>query len=204
MKNNNETVGNGKFVAFTYRLTDANTGTLLFEAKADAPDTMVYGVTNEIIPGLQSTMEGLKAADKFSVTLPPKVAFGERLEDNVITLPASTFERDGKMAEEVKEGALLPMLTEDGYTVTGRVISIDANNVTMDFNHPFAGLTVQFDGEVIEVRDATEEELKPRHCCGGGCHHGDGGCGDGCGNDCGCHGEDKADDCKCGGHCSSK
>lgn len=194
MSTDKEKIENGKFVAFTYRLTDANTGVQLFEAKADAPDTMVYGVTQEILPGLQGVMEGLAADDKFSVTLPPEVAFGERIEENVITLPASTFERDGEMAEEVKLGAILPMLTEDGFTVTGKVISIDPETVTMDFNHPFAGLTVQFDGEIVEVRPATEEELHPKHSCGCGCsHHGDG-------EGCGC----ASDSCGCGDKCECK
>ncbi len=220
MENKNEKVGPGKFVAFTYRLTNADNGELLFEAKADAPDTMVYGVTQEILPGLTSTMEGLGAQDKFSVTLPPEVAFGERLDDNVITLPTSTFERDGKMAEEVKVGAILPMLTEDGYTVTGKVIEMTPETVTMDFNHPFAGLNVQFDGEVVEVRDATEEEKQPKHgCCGGhcGCHSNEEGCGCGddcgcteekgscgCGDDCGCTEDKKDDNCGCGDNCQCK
>ena len=118
-QNNNEKVGPGKFVAFTYRLLNAENGELLFEAKKEAPDTMVYGLTQEIIPGLQNVMKDLKIQDKFSVTLPPEVAFGHRVDENVITLPLSTFARDGKVAEEVKVGAMLPMLTEDGYTVTG-------------------------------------------------------------------------------------
>ena len=195
-QNNNEKVGPGKFVAFTYRLLNAENGELLFEAKKEAPDTMVYGLTQEIIPGLQNVMKDLKIQDKFSVTLPPEVAFGHRVDENVITLPLSTFERDGKVAEEVKVGAMLPMLTEDGYTVTGTVTEMGPEEVTMDFNHPFAGLSVDFDGEIVEVRDATEDELHPKHGCGGcGCgHHGenneDCGCGDSCGcGDCGggCH-----------------
>lgn len=87
--------------------------------------------------------------------------------------------RDGEMAEEVVAGAELPMQTAEGFRILGRVISIDDKGVTMDFNHPYAGLTVTFDGEVTEVRDATPEELKPA----GGCHCG-GGCG---GGDCGDH-----------------
>lgn len=218
MSKSDEKIGHGKFVAFTYRLTNAADGSLLFEAKADAPDTMVHGVTREVVPGLQGVMEGLAPADKFSITLPPEVAFGERVEENVITLPASAFERDGKMVEEVKLGVMLPMLTEDGYTVTGKVIAIEPETVTMDFNHPFAGLTVNFDGEIVEVREATEEELHPKHACGCGCSHhqddaeggcgchGDGdGCGCGChgdGDGCGCHGDNSDESCHCGGDCA--
>lgn len=178
-----ETIDNGKFVAFSYKVTDDATGKVLFEAKENAPDMMVYGVTNEIVPGLASTLKGLKAGDKFSVTLPPAIAFGERSDDNIIEVPAEAFMRDGKMAEEVVVGASLPMMTAEGYTVTGTVMEIGEKGVKMDFNHPFAGLTVNFEGEVREVRPATEEELNPRHggCCGGcgGGHCADGGCSDG-------------------------
>ena len=70
----------------------------------------------------------------------------------------------------------------------------------MDFNHPFAGKTVEFAGEVVEVRDATEEELHPHHGCGGcGCgKHQDDSCG--CGDDCGCGGHSDSN-CGCGDSC---
>lgn len=196
---NIEKAGPGKFVAFTYKLSDAGNGNLIFETPADAPDNMVYGVTSDIVPALQNAMHGLKRGDKFSITLPPEVAFGERLDDNVVSLPLSTFERDGKIAEELKVGAELPMMTEDGYTIRGKVTEIGPQTVTMDFNHPFAGLTVKFDGEVVEVRDASPEELQPAHGCCCGHDHADGCCGghdhgDGC-----CGGHDHGDGC-CGGH----
>lgn len=172
---NAETIDNGKFVAFSYKVTDDATGKLLFEAKENAPDMMVYGVTREILPGLAATLKGLKAGDRFSVTLPPAVAFGERSDDNIIEVPIEAFMRDGKMADEVAVGAALPMMTAEGYTVTGIVNEIGEKGVKMDFNHPFAGLTVSFEGEVQEVRPATEEELNPHHggCCG---HCSDGHC----------------------------
>lgn len=185
---NAETIDNGKFVAFSYKVTDDATGKLLFEAKENAPDMMVYGVTREILPGLAATLKGLKAGDRFSVTLPPAVAFGERSDDNIIEVPIEAFMRDGKMADEVAVGAALPMMTAEGYTVTGIVNEIGEKGVKMDFNHPFAGLTVSFEGEVQEVRPATEEELNPHHggCCGGcadghcaGEHCSDGHCADG-------------------------
>ena len=79
--------------------------------------------------------------------------------------------RDGELAEEVKVDAELPMMTQEGFRVLGKVLDITDSNVRMDFNHPFAGLTVRYDGEIVEVRDATPEELKPVHSCGCGCGH---------------------------------
>lgn len=101
--------------------------------------------------------------------------------------------RDGQLATEVSLGAELPMMTQEGFMVRGRVKEIGTETIKMDFNHPFAGMTVKFDGEVTEVRDATPEELAPpQHGCGCGCSGGCGGgdCGDGCDcnhdHDCGC------------------
>ncbi|MDE7108923.1 MAG: peptidylprolyl isomerase, partial [Muribaculaceae bacterium] len=85
-----------------------------------------------------------------------------------------------------------PMMTAEGYRVEGTVLEV-GDKIKMDFNHPFAGLTVTYKGEVDEVRDATPEELHPVGGCGGGCGGcgggcgSDGNCGDSCGSDCGCN-----------------
>ena len=190
-----ETVGPGKFVKYSYRLYDNADGALLFETPADQPDEMVYGVSQEVVPGLIAALKDLAAGDKFSVTLPPAAAFGDRYDENVVTLEKQIFERDGELAEEVKVGAELPMMTAEGFRILGRVLDISDAGVKMDFNHPFAGKTVKFDGTVDEVREATPDELKPVGCgCGcGSC--GDGECGDGCG--CG-EGDSHCGDDACG------
>ena len=183
-------VGPGMYVEYSYKLYNDGDGSLLFETPARQPDQMVYGVSQEIIPGLIAAMRGLKAGDKFGVTLPPAVAFGERNPDEVIELEKDIFMRDGELAEEVKPGAILPMMTAEGYRIAGTVLEI-GDKIKMDFNHPFAGLTVRYDGLVETVREATPEELTPTSGCGGGC----GGCGGGnCGSDCG-------SSCETGGCC---
>lgn len=177
----------GKFVEYSYKLYNDANGKVLFETPEKAPDVMVYGVTEEIVPGLIEAMKGLKAGDKFEVTLPPEAAFGPRYDENIVSLDKEIFMRDGKLAEEVKIGADLPMMTQEGYRIIGKVLEV-GDKIKMDFNHPFAGLTVTYKGEIKLVRPATEEELHPTSgcgCgnCGGSC--GDGGCGEG---SCGCGG----------------
>lgn len=184
MSNKEYKVGPDMFVAFAYRLTDDADGKELFEVKADAPDCMVYGVTKEIVPGLIAAMTDLKAGDKFSVTLPPEAAFGPRYEENIMDLEKEIFMPEGELIEDVKVGAQLPMMTEQGFRVLGRVLDITDSHVKMDFNHPFAGKTVTYNGEVIEVRPATPEEMQPTQGCGCGCSH-EGNCSDGCGDGCG-------------------
>lgn len=188
-----EVVGPGKFVAYSYKLSEVDPKTEevkeeLFEATPDQPDVMVYGVSHEIVPGLVEVMKDLKKGDRFEVVLPPAAAFGDRYEENVLELDKEIFTReDGKMAEEVKVGAMLPMMTAEGYRIMGEVKEI-GDKIKMDFNHPFAGKTVKYVGEIVEVREATPDELKPIHGCGGGCgcDHGSscndcesGACGDG-------------------------
>lgn len=167
MENKQEKVGPGKYVEYSYKLYNEADGTLLFETPKDAPDEMVYGVTPGIVPGLMTVMEGLSKGDKFEITLPPVAAFGDKSDEMIMTLDKEIFMRDGKLAEEVKTGAVLPMMTADNLRVQGTVTKIDDKNVTMDFNHPFAGLTVRYEGVIDQVRDATPEDLPQGGCCGG-------------------------------------
>lgn len=192
--NSKEVISDGKFVAYTYKLYNSDNGELLFEVPDKAPDVMVYGVSQDVVPGLVGVLKGLSAGDRFEVALPAEAAFGLRSEEWIKQLDKKVFMTpDGKMAEEVVEGAELPMMTDQGFAIRGKVTEISEDKVTMDFNHPFAGLGVRYEGEVLEVRDATPEELSPSHSCGGGCcgsgDCGDGDCGShgGCGNGCGCH-----------------
>lgn len=176
------------YVEYAYKLYDDADGRLLFETPEKEPDMMIYGVSQEIVPGLVAAMQDLKAGDRFGVTLPPAAAFGDYRPEDVLELDAKIFCRDGKMADEVKPDALIPMMTAEGYRVMGKVLEIGKDKVKMDFNHPFAGLTVRYDGKVMTVRETTDEELHPTHGCCGGCKGGcgDNGCGDGCGDGCSC------------------
>lgn len=184
-----ERVSTDKFVAYAYKLYNNADNTLLFEATKERPDVMVFGVSNDVVPGLSGAMEGLGVGDRFDVTLPPAAGFGDRFPENVVELERDIFVRDGKLAPGVKDGAELPMMTQDGMMIKGKVLDITDTHIKMDFNHPFAGLTVRFEGEIVEVRQATPEELNPT----GGCHCG---CHGSCGGDCG------DGDCSCSGDCS--
>ena len=124
--------------------------------------------------------------------LPPAAAFGDYNPEDVLELDREIFMRGDKMAEEIKVGAMVPMMTAEGYRVMGKVLEI-GDKVKMDFNHPFAGKTVRYQGQIVEVREATEEEIHPTSgcggCCGGGCGDSDGdGCGGGCDSKGGCCG----------------
>jgi FKBP-type peptidyl-prolyl cis-trans isomerase SlyD len=97
---------------------------------------------------------------------------------------------DGKVAEDILfVGSQIPMSTADGHPMMGIVKEVKEESVTMDFNHPMAGKTLNFDVTVVDVRETTPEDLSK--IMGGGCSCGD--CGGGCGeSECG-------DGCNCGG-----
>ena len=110
----------------------------------------------------------------------PADGYGEIIPEAVVDLPKNIFMVDGKLAEEILfVGSQVPMSDAQGNRMLGVVKEIGEETVKMDFNHPMAGKTLNFDVEVVEVRDVTPEDLASQ-----------GGCNCGCGGDCesGCEG----------------
>ena len=80
--------------------------------------------------------------------------------------------QDGKLDTELLQiGKYIPMKNDDGHVIEGKVISINDKGVVMDFNHPLAGKDLHFSGEILDVRDANEEEITHGHVHGEGGHH---------------------------------
>ncbi len=175
-----------------YEVTPAGEN-LVHQTDAQDPEKIIFGVTPGMIRPLEKAIEGLEAGGEFDVTVKAAEAFGPHDPDQVASLEKDVFAVDGKFdSEMVKKGAVLPMMTSDGYRINGLVVDVTDDEVEMDFNHPLAGKDVRFKGSIITVREATPEELQPAHGCGCGCHHG--------GEDsCGCHG-DGTDSCGCSDH----
>lgn len=191
-------IATNKFVSVTY---DLNVGEddereLMERATAEQPLQFVFGL-GMMIPAFEDHLKGLAAGDKFQFTLAPEDAYGEYQEENVVELPKNIFEVEGKFDEEyITEGATVPMMDSNGQRLNGSVLEVKENAVVMDFNHPLAGETLHFSGEVLDVHEATAEEIAA--ISGGGCGCG---CGDGCDSDCNCEDEGHAhgNSCGCGG-----
>ncbi len=166
-----------KFVAIHYTLKDEK-GEQMDSSAGGEPLAFVFG-RGYLISGLESRLEGKTAGDKFSCTIPPEEAYGQRDERLVAVVPLSEFDCD----VEVQVGMQFQVTTPDGPAIV-TVVKVDGDKVTIDGNHEMAGKTLNFDIEVVEVRDMTEEEearLLMSQGCGGGC----GGCGGCGGGDCG-------------------
>ncbi len=175
-----EKIQPGKYVEMVYDLFQVNpdgTEELVHQVDTEDPEAVIYGVTPGMVAPLEKDLEGKAVGDAFDVTAQPDEAYGQRSDEYLVTLEKDIFAVDGKFdAEMVRPGAKLPMMTGDGFRITGVVDKVGDDTVTMDFNHPLAGKVVRLKGKVTAVRDATPDEIKM--VTSGGC----GGCG--CSGDC--------------------
>jgi FKBP-type peptidyl-prolyl cis-trans isomerase SlyD len=122
--------------------------------------------TGSIIPGLEQELEGKEVGDQFEVTLAAQDAYGERNEELQKNVPIAEF----KHITNLDLGMQLQVQAEAGPMVV-TVAEITDKFVTLDANHPLAGMALTFDVTVREVREATAEELAHGHVHGPGGHH---------------------------------
>ena len=134
---------------------------------SDGRDPLAYiqGIGN-IIPGLEKEMEGKQVGDKLQAVIAPEEAYGVRQENLMQKVPKSGFQGD----EELTLGMQVQVGTQNG-TAIATVAAIEGEDVTLDLNHPLADVTLHFDVEVMEIREATKEELDHGHVHGPGGHH---------------------------------
>ena len=168
-----EKIQAGKYVELVYEIfvVNAEQQVSVFKFNKEHPDAFVFGMDMSLIEGFQKNIMGLEQGQQFDFTLKPEEAFGKKDPDLIYELEKEVFHVDGKFDHEhVRPGAIIPMMTQDGMRVEGVVTQVTDDKVTMDFNHQLAGETVRYAGVVQLVRDATPEELQPKHHgCGCGC-----------------------------------
>lgn len=166
------TIEANKVVSLNYKLTNHKTGEKIEETSPDHPMVFLFGVES-IIPDFEINIAGKKAGDTFKFAIESVKAYGEPSADNNAVIPLEVFfQEDGKINEkEVYVGATLPMSDNQGNNMMGKVLEITAENLTMDFNHPLAGTDLHFEGEILDVRAATEEEIAHGHVHGEHGHH---------------------------------
>lgn len=215
-------IENKKVVELTYELT-VDGKVVDRTTEMTGPLDYIHG-EHMLLPKFEAELEGLELESEFAFTLTPEEGYGEYDPKHKFEIPKQSFEIDGKIREDLMQvGKIIPMLNSSGMVVQGLIAAVNDDTVTMDFNHPMAGKTLNFKGKVVSVRDATEKELteglhgefvpKEGGCCHGGCgcHHEDGdhecchgeghegGCchGDGHEGECHCHGEGHEGECHC-------
>lgn len=158
------------------------------------------------LDAFEKNVVSLQSGDKFDFHLTAEEGYGEYHADFVQEVPRSIFEIDGQLnTKYIYEGAVVPLQNAEGQRFNGLIQHIGEKHVIVDLNHPLAGKELQFVGEVVESREATNEEIQGmlKFLTGEGCGGGCGSCGGGCG---GCGGGNCGDGgCDCGeGGCNCK
>ncbi|MFA7495126.1 MAG: peptidylprolyl isomerase [Acidithiobacillus sp.] len=152
-------ISKDKVVTIDYSLTDEE-GELIDSSVGEEPLVYLHG-HHGIIPGLEQALSGHQAGDKVEVSIPPEEGYGDWDEDLVEVVSVDDFDDP----EELEIGTQFETMTEDG-TRLATVIDIEGGDITVDLNHPLAGMTLNFDVTVLDVRDATAEELAHGHVHG--------------------------------------
>jgi len=149
-----------KVVELTYELKNQSAeGETIEKVTEERPLTFIFGA-GLMIPKFEANIEGLNPGDDFEFGLKSAEAYGTKSEEMVMDLPINIFEVDGAVNYElVKQGAMIPMMDKAGNRLNGTVLEVGEEAVKMDFNHPMAGKDLHFKGNVLNVREATEEEL---------------------------------------------
>ncbi len=128
-------------------------GELVDTSEGSEPMRFIQG-TPGVIAGIQEAVKDRKVGDCLEVTVPPSMAYGEHNPELIRTVPRSMFEG----VENLHVGMKFQTNTGDEAQVV-QVVSIDGNLIKVDANHPLAGFTLYFDLEIIERREATDEEV---------------------------------------------
>jgi FKBP-type peptidyl-prolyl cis-trans isomerase SlyD len=171
-------VEQNKIVAMSYRL-EAD-GKMIETVTKEKPAQFMYGM-GHLLPKFEEQIRNMRTGDTFDFILPAADAYGEINEQDILELSKDIFENEGKFDDTyVKIGECIRMQDQDGNNLYGVVEKIGYDTVTMNFNHPLAGNTLHFTGEIVNVREATPEGLSGGCSCCSNCHDDD------CGCDCDC------------------
>lgn len=166
MANTEQIVTEGKVVTFHYTLTNPAGEVLDTSRESGQPLLYLHGAQN-IVPGLEAQMEGKRVGDTFKAEVAPGDGYGEYMEEGVMKVPRDAFPEG--MPLEV--GMSFVAQGPEGMEIPVTIKHVGFMEVTVDANHPLAGMTLNFDIEIMDIRDASAEEKLHGHVHGPGGHH---------------------------------
>ena len=185
-----------------YSLKDGNEN--FIEKTNDMQPMPLYTGCDMALPAFEKEIVRFDKDTDFKFTLTNEQAYGERDDKSILSLDKATFSPNGVFdSENIYKDAVVPLQNEEGQRFLGKVLEVSDDKVTIDLNHPLAGMDLVFHGHVFENREASEEEVKDffeqmnQHHCGGGCG---GGCGSNNEGGCGCGGHEDGEGGCCGCH----
>jgi len=144
-------IANARVASFHYTLTD-DAGTVIDSSRGAAPLPYFHGGGN-IVPGLEKALEGRKAGDTLNVDVQPEEGYGLRNDEMVQSVPRQAFQ-----GIETVEPGMQFQAQGGGGSMMVTVVEVGETEVKIDGNHPLAGQVLHFAIEVVDVRDATEDE----------------------------------------------
>ena len=158
-------IGENSVVSMHYKLTD-DAGNVLDRSESSKPLAYLHGAGN-IIPGLEKALEGKGVGDSLKVRVEPSEGYGEVNPEGIKVIERSAFQG----VESVEAGMTFEAKAPDGTAQQIVVKKVEGEEVTIDLNHPLAGVTLNFDIQIVGVREATKEELDHGHTHEGGHAH---------------------------------
>jgi len=161
---NKDTVQDGLVVSMEYSLSVD--GEMLDSSKDEGPLQFLAGYDN-IVPGLEREMKGMKIGESKDVVVSPADGYGEFDDEAFMEVPRSEFPDD----MEIEMGMELGVSDDDGNHQMAIIESFTDETVRLDFNHPLAGAELHFTVKVVGLREPTQEELEHGHVHEEGHHH---------------------------------
>jgi FKBP-type peptidyl-prolyl cis-trans isomerase SlyD len=159
------TVTKGKVVEMHYTLKN-DSGNVIDSSKEKEPMPFIQGFGN-IIPGLESALEGMKTGDSCEVSVKPEDAYGVYHPEAIQDIPM----KDLQGIDSLMVGMELQSQDEQGNPFIVCVKTINKETVTVDANHPLAGETLHFSVSIESIREASKDELAHGHVHSGSCSH---------------------------------
>ncbi|MDH3279718.1 MAG: peptidylprolyl isomerase [Gammaproteobacteria bacterium] len=150
-------IGDNVVVSMHYKLTDDD-GNVLDSSEDSEPLAYLHGAGN-MIPGLEKAMVGKVEGDALQVRIEPAEGYGEVMPDLIRTIERAAFQG----IESVEVGMAFEAEAPDGSVQRIVVKEAVGEEITIDANHPLAGVPLNFDVEIVGVREATEEEIAHGH-----------------------------------------
>lgn len=157
-------IAKNQIVELHYKLQEGNEKGELVESTYDSqPLKFIFGI-GQMIPAFELNLEDKSQGDSFAFGIKAENAYGTYDDQAVANLPIQQFEQEGKIDPKAIEiGRALALHDQEGNQYRGVIKAVENEIVTVDFNHPMAGVDLYFSGEIVTVREATESELDHGH-----------------------------------------
>ena len=159
-------IENNRVVSLAYTLRDNDDN--IIDQSDDGSFLYLHGASN-IIPGLENALTGKTKGDELAVSVAPEEGYGERDQERIQDVPRDMFPPE----QELEAGMQFHAQSPDGHAVMVTIANIEGDTITVDGNHPLAGVQLNFVVKIMDVREATQEELEHGHVHGPGGHQHD-------------------------------